>query len=134
MKNEGKKYRRSPISIVCYVLAAIMLVYVCYTIVSTVQTINEYYAQYGMSAQPIEYVTYSLQAALQYIVYMIVFFMCGYILDAVRMNNKSKYHNGITIFIIKVCVSKKLISEFLLISRKSIKKTCYLSCLFINSN
>ena len=44
-----------------------------------------------MSAQPLEYVTYTLQSALQPIVYTIVIFMLGYILDAVRRNNKAYY-------------------------------------------
>lgn len=91
MKKEDKKYRRSGISVACYVLAAAMLVYVFYLIGGTVQTINEYYGQYGINAQPMEYITYSLQAALQPIVYTVVFFMLGYILDAVRMNNKDNY-------------------------------------------
>ena len=91
MKKDGKKYRRSAVSVVCYVIAALMFGYVCYQIGTTVQTINEYYAQYGMSAQPLEYVTYTLQSALQPIVYTIVIFMLGYILDAVRRNNKAYY-------------------------------------------
>lgn len=91
MKKDGKKYRRNWVSAVCYGLAAAMLIYVCYQVGSTVKTINEYYAQYGMSAQPIEYVTYCLQSALQPIVYTVVFFMCGYILDEVRKNNKAYY-------------------------------------------
>ena len=91
MKKDEKKYRRSKVSVACYVIAALMFGYVCFQIGSTVQTINEYYAQYGMSAQPIEYVTYTLQAALQPIVYTIVIFMLGYILDAVRRNNKAYY-------------------------------------------
>ena len=91
MKNEEKKYRRSPISVACYVLAAAMLAYVCYLIGTTVQTINEYYAQYGMSATFGEYITYTLQSALQPIVYTVVFFMLGCILDAVRMNNENNY-------------------------------------------
>ena len=91
MKKDEKKYRRSKVSVACYVIAALMFGYVCFQIGSTVQTINEYYAQYGMSAQPLEYVTYTLQAALQPIVYTIVIFMLGYILDAVRRNNKAYY-------------------------------------------
>ena len=91
MKKDEKKYRRSGISVACYVIAALMFVYVCFQIWSTVQTINEYYAQYGMSAEPLEYVTYALQSALQPIVYTIVIFMLGYILDAVRKNNKAYY-------------------------------------------
>lgn len=91
MNNPEKKYRRSVISIVCYVLAATMLSYVCYTIGNTVHTINDYYAQYGISAQPMEYITYCLQSALQPMFYTIVLFMLGCILDAVRMNNKDNY-------------------------------------------
>ena len=91
MNKPEKKYRRSVISIVCYVLAAAMLSYVCYTIGNTVHTINDYYAQYGISAQPIEYITYCLQSALQPLFYTIVLFMLGYILDAVRMNNENNY-------------------------------------------
>ena len=91
MKKDGKKYRRSVVSVACYVIAILMFGYVCYQIGTTVQTINEYYAQYGMSAQPLEYVTYTLQSALQPIVYTIVIFMLGYILDAVRRNNKAYY-------------------------------------------
>ena len=90
--NKGeKKYRRSGVSIACYVLAAAMLVYVFYQIANTVGTINEYYAQYGMTAQPMEYITYTLQSSLQPLFYTIAFFMMGYILDAVRKNNKANY-------------------------------------------
>ncbi|MCQ2563268.1 MAG: hypothetical protein MJ128_02090 [Mogibacterium sp.] len=91
MKKDEKKYRRSAVSVVCYVIAALMFGYVCFQIGTTVKTINEYYAQYDMSAQPLEYITYTLQSALQPIVYTIVIFMLGYILDAVRRNNKAYY-------------------------------------------
>lgn len=91
MNNNGKKYRSSGITTACYVIAALMFGYACYQIWSTVQTINEYYASYGMSAQPVEYITYTLQAALQPLVYAIGIFMLGHILDAVRRNNKSNY-------------------------------------------
>ena len=91
MKKDEKKYRRSGVSVACYVIAALMFGYVCYQIGTTVNTINEYYSQYGMNAQPIEYVTYTLQSTLQPIVYTIVIFMLGYILDAVRRNNKAYY-------------------------------------------
>ena len=91
MKKDEKKYRRSAVSVACYVIAALLFGYVCYQIGTTVNTINEYYESYGMSARPIEYVTYTLQSALQPIMYMIVVFMLGYILDAVRRNNKAYY-------------------------------------------
>lgn len=91
MNMKDKKYRRSGVSIACYVIAAIMLVYVCYQIGSTVSTINEYYAQYEMNATPMEYLTYCGQAALQPFFYALATFMFGFILDAVRKNNKANY-------------------------------------------
>ena len=91
MNKKDKKYRRSGIAIACYVIAAAFLVYVCYQIGNTVSTINEYYSQYDMSATPMEYLTYCGQAALQPCFYAVVVFMLGYILDAVRKNNKANY-------------------------------------------
>ena len=49
--DDKKKYRRSVVAIACYVLAAAMFVYICFTAGSTVNQINEYYAQYGMEAK-----------------------------------------------------------------------------------
>ena len=89
--NKAKKYRRSKIAIACYVLAFLMLAYACYTIGNTVATINQYYAQYDMNATPQEYITYILQGGLQPLMYTIVIFMLGYILDAVRKNNPANY-------------------------------------------
>ena len=89
-KNE-KKYKRSGVAVACYVIAAALLAYVCYQIGNTVSTINEYYAQYDMSATATEYITYCGQAALEPFFYALVTFMLGYILDAVRKNNKANY-------------------------------------------
>ena len=89
--NNGKKFRRSGFSIACYVIAAVMLVYVCYLVGTTVSTINQYYAQYDMTAQPGEYVSYIMQQALTPLVNTVVVFMLGYILDAVRKNNPDNY-------------------------------------------
>lgn len=91
MNMKDKKFRRSGISVACYVIAAIMLVYVCYQIGNTVSTINEYYAQYEMNATAMEYLTYCGQAALEPFFYALVTFMLGYILDTVRKNNKANY-------------------------------------------
>ncbi|MBR3126574.1 MAG: hypothetical protein IKF42_14285, partial [Mogibacterium sp.] len=91
MNDNTKKYRRSPASIVCYVVAALMLLYIVYMIGSTVAQINQYYAQYDMKAQPMEYVTYILQAILTPLINVGVFFMLGYILDEVRKNNPAYY-------------------------------------------
>lgn len=91
MDDMNKKYRRAGVAVVCYVIAAILLIFTCYTAGSTVAQINEYYAAYGMSAQPMEYVTYVSQSALQYLMYAIVVFMLGYILDAVRKTDPQNY-------------------------------------------
>lgn len=82
-KNE-KKFIQSPVAIICYVLAALMVVYACYQGGSTVKQINEYYASYGMSAKPMEYVTYVLQGMLEPLIHAFTFFIAGYILNAVR--------------------------------------------------
>ncbi len=91
MDKNVKKYRRSAISIVCYVFAALMVLYIFYLIGSTVATINQYYAQYDMKAQPMEYVTYIMQTILEPLINTVVLFMFGYILDEVRKNNSAYY-------------------------------------------
>lgn len=82
--NTVKKYRRSKVATVCYVLAALMLVYTCYQIGNTIFTIVQYYAQYDMNATPSEYFTYIMQNGLSPLINAVVLFMLGYILDAVR--------------------------------------------------
>ena len=89
-KNE-KKFIQSPVAIICYVLAALMLIYACYQGGSTVNQINEYYAGYGMSAKPTEYVMYVFQAMLEPVFHAIVIFMVGYILTAVRKLDPKNY-------------------------------------------
>ena len=91
MDNNGKKYRRSVFSIVCYALAVLMLFYIVYTTGSTIAQINQYYAQYDMQAQPTEYVTYVIQSIIEPLINVVVFFMLGYILDEVRRNNPAYY-------------------------------------------
>ena len=91
MYDTKKKFRRSAATVICYVLAALMLIYTCYQIGSTIHMINEYYAQYGMSATPVEYLTYVAQNALTPLINSIVFFMLAKILDEVRKNNPANY-------------------------------------------
>ncbi len=89
--NTEKKYKASAWTIVCYVLAALMLIYACYQAGTTVKTINDYYAQYQMSAKPMEYVTYILQSTLEPLMHTIVLFMLGYIANEVRKGNPANY-------------------------------------------
>ena len=94
MDNNKKIYRKSGVTIVCYVFAAILLLYTCYVAGNTVGQINEYYAQYaqmGISAQPMDYITLVAQNGLPYLTYAFTVFMLGYILDAVRKTDPSNY-------------------------------------------
>ena len=91
MNDNTKKYRRSAVSIACYVVAVLMLFYVIYMAGNTVSQINQYYAQYDMKAQPMEYVTYILQTVLEPLINAAIFFMFGYVLDEVRKNNSAYY-------------------------------------------
>lgn len=90
-KNKEKKFMQSSITIICYVFAALMLVYACYQGGSTVNQINEYYASYGMDAKATEYVSYVFQAMLEPVFHAVVIFMAGYILNAVRKLDPKNY-------------------------------------------
>lgn len=87
----NKVYAQSPIAIVCYVLAALMVLYACYTAGNTVKQINEYYGSYGMTASGKDYITYVAQAILEPLINAFTFFMAGYILTAVRKLDPKNY-------------------------------------------
>lgn len=91
MYDKKKKFRRSPVTIVCYVLAALMLIYACYQAGTTIHQINEYYAQYGMKATPVEYITYVGQGIMTTLINAIVLFMLARIHDDVRKNNPANF-------------------------------------------
>ena len=86
-----KKLRKSPIVIVLYVVAALLLVYSCYLIYSTVQYINSYYSAYGMSAGVGETITYVLQTVYQPLAMVFILFASGNILNEVRALNPAYY-------------------------------------------
>ena len=79
-----KKYRRTPISIICYVIAALLLIYTIYVGSTTVATIVDYYSSYDMAPQAGEFLTYLMQNCLMPFVSSILIGMAGFILDAVR--------------------------------------------------
>ena len=93
MYDKKKKFRRSPVTIICYVLAALMLIYTCYQGGTTVHQINEYYGQYGMKATPVEYITYVGQAIMAMLINAIVLFMLAKIHDDVRKNNPANFRS-----------------------------------------
>ena len=79
-----KKFKKSPIAVISYVIAAALAVYFCVVAVQTVNTINDYYASYGMTAAPGETISYIMQQGLNYLIYAVVIFLEGFILDSVR--------------------------------------------------
>ena len=91
MNDNGKKYRRSAVSIVCYAVAALMLLYIVYLVGSTAAQINQYYAQYDMKAPAAEFMSYIMQTVMSPLMNVIMFFMFGYILDEVRKKNYKKH-------------------------------------------
>ncbi len=86
-----KKLRKSPVVIALYVIAALILVYVCFLAGGTVSQINEYYAAYGMSAKAGEYISYILQAVYMPLIMAVLVFAAGKILDEVRALNPAYY-------------------------------------------
>ncbi len=86
-----KKFRRSPISIACYVLAAAFAAYFITIVISTIVTINQYYAQYEMSATVSEVVGYLFQNGLAPLTAVITTFMAGLIYDEVRKLNPDNW-------------------------------------------
>ena len=91
MDENNRKYKLSPVAIICYVLAAGVLLYTCYMVGSLCAEIRAYYGQFGLSAPLSIYLTYSLQS-LSPLFYAIVFFMLGYILDTVRKADPANYY------------------------------------------
>ena len=90
MDNNGKKYKKSIVTLLCYIFAVIVLLYTSYSIGSLCAEIKAYYNAYGLSAPLSLYLTYSLQSA-QPLIYAGLFFVLGYILDEVRKNNPAYY-------------------------------------------
>lgn len=90
-KNTEKKFIQSPMAIICYVLAALMLIYACFQAGSTVKQINEYYSSYGMTAKPSEYLAYVIQAMIEPLLHAVTIFMFGYILNTIRKMDPGNY-------------------------------------------
>lgn len=77
MKDNEKKYRRSALSIVCYAVAALMILYIIYMMGNTVAQVNQYYAQYQMKAQITDYFTYILQTIISPLMNTFMFFIAN---------------------------------------------------------
>lgn len=86
-----KKFRKSPISIVCYVFAVAFAAYFVAILVSTITTIQQYYAAYQMSPSASEVVTYMFQNGLAPLTAVITTAMAGLIFDEVRKLNPANW-------------------------------------------
>ncbi len=88
-----KKFRRSGIAIACYVVAALLLVYTCFTFVSTLTYLSSMFGQYGttMGQNMGDTMSYVLSAVMNPLVMAILVFMAGYILEEVRSQNPAYY-------------------------------------------
>lgn len=86
-----KKYRRSPLSIVCYVLAAIFAANFILVISSTLTEINQYYATYGMQPGFGEVLRYMLQMGSTPLFTAVATFMVGIIFNEIRKQNPANW-------------------------------------------
>ena len=86
-----KKLRQSPLVIALYVISALLLVYTCYIIGSTISYVISYYSSYSMAPAAGETIAYVLQAAYQPLVSTILVFAAARILNEVRTLNPAYY-------------------------------------------
>ena len=86
-----KTLKKSPVVIVLYVVAALMLIYDFYLIGSTISQITSYYAAYGVAPALGEVLGYIIQTALQPLVMTILLGAAAFILNEVRALNPANY-------------------------------------------
>lgn len=106
-----KKLRKSPVTIILFVLAAIMLIYALYLVGSTIAYIVNYYAQYGMSPQLGESVGYVLQSTYQPLGLAILIGAAGFILKEVRALNPANYVTKEEIAVAKAAKTVEVATE-----------------------
>ena len=82
----NKKLKKSPISIVCYVIAALSLVYGIYAFAGGISYLNQYFTAYGtsISENMKDTMSYLLSQSFTPLCFAVLVFMCGHINDAVR--------------------------------------------------
>lgn len=82
----NKKLKKSPISIVCYVIAALSLVYGIYAFAGGISYLNQYFTAYGtsISENMKDAMSYLLSQSFTPLCFAVLVFMCGHINDAVR--------------------------------------------------
>lgn len=88
-----KKLKKSPVSILCYVIAALSLIYALYALVSGYSYLNSYFSAYGTSigANLGDAATYMLSQSFTPLCFAVMVFMCGHINEGVRALNPENY-------------------------------------------
>lgn len=86
-----QKLKKSPVSIACYIIAALVLIYCFYLLGTSYKTIADYYSAYSMKPQFGEVATYILQSCLTPFVSAVTLFMAAFILDSVRKLDPKNY-------------------------------------------
>lgn len=90
-ENKMQKLKKSPVSIACYIIAALVLIYCFYLLGTSYKTIADYYSAYSMKPQFGEVATYILQSCLTPFVSAVTLFMAAFILDSVRKLDPKNY-------------------------------------------
>lgn len=86
-----QKLKKSPVSIACYIIAALVLIYCFYLLGTSYKTIADYYSAYSMKPQFGEVATYIMQNCLTPFVSAVTLFMAAFILDSVRKLDPKNY-------------------------------------------
>ena len=88
-----KKLKKSPITIACYVIAGLSILYAAYSLYAAVAYLSNYFTAYGTSiaANLSDSMTYMLSQSFTPLCFAVMMFMCGHINDAVRALNPDNY-------------------------------------------
>ena len=88
---EEKIFQRSPMTIVCYVLAAILLVLAIHQMVDAWTTAADYYNAYDLESSKTEEALYMLQSSMATLTFAFVSFISGFIISEIRKGNPENY-------------------------------------------
>lgn len=91
MKEEKKKFMRSPVTIACYIIAALMLIFFATQFKSAWDTGAEYYNAYELEQEKLEIILYAFQSALTSLLFAFVAFIGGFGISEVRKTNPENY-------------------------------------------
>ena len=89
--NEEKKFQRSPMTIVCYVLAALLLILAIQQMVSAWSTAADYYAAYELDQNPMDECLYVLQSAMATLTFTFLAFIGEFSIGEIRKLNPESY-------------------------------------------